>query len=155
MHNREAYTEFVEKTYFGNVESGQLDAIMACFDPDATVIIRHGDNPERCFCVSASADETPLVEFYKHLCSNYEARFNDFQHFIDRETQRASCYFKVRLKPKPEGLYAGTGQQELFNCNFFEFRDDLITHMIIYYANPRSGDPTSGSYDPPTGYPKV
>ena len=36
------------------------------------------------------------------------------------------------------------------NCNFFEFQDDLISHMIIYYANPNTG-----TSETPTGYPKA
>jgi hypothetical protein len=148
--NRESRITFIEKAYFGSVRGGNLDAVMGCFTADASVIIRHGDNPERLFGVQTSAVETPLREFYEHLCGNYDAWFGDYEHYIDIEEQRAASHFTVRLTPKPDGLYADAGTQELVNCNFFEFDGDLISHMIIYYANP-----TAGASSTPTGYPKA
>jgi hypothetical protein len=145
----------IEQTYFGNVESGGIDAVMACFTPGATVIIRHGDNPERFFDVQPSAGKTALREFYEHLCGNYDAWFGDYMHYIDTAQERAASRFTVRLTPKPDGLYADAGEQELLNCNFFEFRDDLISDMIIYYANPNAGNATAGLSAVPTGYPKT
>ena len=153
MMDRASCVEFIEQTYFGSVRNGDIGAIMACFDSEAKVIIRHGDNPERFFSVQPSGAATNLLDFYQHICGNYDARFGDFQHFIDIDEQRAASHFKVRLTPKPEGLYAEAGVQELLNCNFFEFNDGLIGHMIIYYANPQ-GDAATGSAKTPTGYPR-
>ena len=148
--DRESCIAFIEQTYFGNVRSGDITVVMSCFSRDARVIIRHGDNLERRFGIQPTDEESPLREFYEHLCGNYDAWFGDFEHYIDTEDRRAASRFTVRLTPKPDGLYAGAGTQELFNCNFFEFRDELISHMIIYYANPKAG--ASGT---PTGYPKA
>ena len=145
----------IEDTYFGNVRSGKIEADMGCFSPDVSVIIRHGDNPERLFGVRPSDGETPLRGFYEHLCGNYDAWFGDFEHYIDTREQRAASRFTVRLDPKPDGLYADSGTQELVNCNFFEFRGDLISHMIIYYANPKAGVAAAGYSTTPTGYPKA
>lgn len=153
--DRESCIRLIEQTYFGNVESGGIDAVMACFTPGATVIIRHGDNPERFFGVQPSAGKTALREFYEHLCGNYDAWFGDYMHYIDTAQERAASRFTVRLTPKPDGLYADAGEQELLNCNFFEFRDDLISDMIIYYANPNAGNATAGLSAVPTGYPKT
>jgi hypothetical protein len=55
------------------------------------------------------------------------------------------------LRPKPDGLYADADVQHLLNCNFFEFRDGLISHMIVYYVNPEAGE---GGGSAPTGYPQ-
>jgi hypothetical protein len=140
---------FVEQQYFGNVRRGNLDTVMACFTVGAKVIIRHGDNPERVFIAGSTGEASELREFYEHLCSNYDAWFGDFQHVIDTRQQRSACYFTVKLTPKPEGLYASAGTQELHNCNFFEYQDGLIGHMIIYYSNSLAGE--AGR---PTGYPK-
>ena len=148
--DRESCITFIEKAYFGSVRGGNLDAVMGCFTADARVIIRHGDNQERLFGARPSDGETPLREFYEHLCGNYDAWFGDYEHYIDIEEQRAASRFTVRLTPKPDGLYADAGTQELVNCNFFEFDGDLISHMIIYYANP-----TAGASSTPTGYPKA
>jgi hypothetical protein len=153
--DRESCIAFIEQTYFGNVRGGNVDAVMACFTPDASLIIRHGDNPERFFGVESSDGVTPLQAFYGHLCGNYDAWFGDFEHYIDSGEQRAATRFTVRLVPKPDGLYADTGTQELVNCNFFEIRDALISHMIIYYANPKAGVAAAGHSATPTGYPKA
>jgi hypothetical protein len=148
--DRESCIAFIEQAYFGNVRDGNMDAVMGCFSPDASVIIRHGDNPERHFGVQPTGETSPLREFYEHLCGNYDTWFGEFEHYIDSEEQRAASRFTVRLTPKPDGLYSDAGTQELVNCNFFEFHDDLISHMIIYYANP-----TAGASGMPTGYPKA
>jgi hypothetical protein len=147
--DRESCTAFIEDTYFGNVCGGNIDSVMDCFAPDAKVIIRHGDNPERLFAVHPTAAESPLQEFYEHLCGNYDAWFGDFEHYVDTSEQRAASRFTVRLTPRPDGLYADAGPQELMNCNFFSFAGNRVHHMIIYYANPGS------AFGPaPTGYPK-
>ncbi len=150
MNNRDSYISFIEQTYFGNVEQGRIDAILACFNTDAEVVIRHGDSPERFFAPRVSEDHPPLRGFYEHLCGNYEAEFRDFRHFVDVSEQRAACHFKVQLRPKPDGLYADAGVQNLLNCNFFEFRDELISHMIVYYVNPGASEGDGA----PTGYPQ-
>ena len=49
--------------------------------------------------------------------------------------------------------YADAGPQELRNCNFFEFDNGAISHMIIYYANPQSGGSVDRGTETPTGYP--
>ena len=97
--------------------------------------------------VAPESDEDNLQTFYAHLCGNYDAWFGEFTHFVDLEAQRSACYFTVRLTPKPDGLYADATVQTLRNCNFFEYVDDRIQHMIIYYSNTESAD------DAPTGYP--
>ena len=146
--DRKSCIAFIEQDYFGNVGAGNLQATMNCFTPDANVEIRHGDKPLRRFSVAPSGDATALTEFYAHLCGNYDAWFGEFQHFVDVEANRAASRFIVRLTPKPGGLYADAGTQELLNCNFFEFRNERISDMIIYYANPGSTQQT------PTGYPQ-
>jgi hypothetical protein len=153
--DRASCISLIEETYFGNVAGGRIDAVIDCFANDAHVIIRHGDNPERLFGVRPSGGEIPLREFYDHLCGNYGAWFGDYEHYIDIDAQRAASRFTVRLTPNPDGLYAGADTQELLNCNFFEFRDDLISHMIIYYANPKAGAAGAGPSTTPTGYPKA
>jgi hypothetical protein len=147
--NHESFRSFVEERYFGNVAGGKITAVMDCFEPGAEVVIRHGDNPVREFIARSEDGGTELREFYEHLCGNYEAWFGNFQHFIDVEQQRSACYFTVRLQPRPDGLYADTEIQELHNCNFFEYRDDRINQMIIYYSNPQADNA-----DNPTGYPR-
>ena len=146
--DNEACKLFVERSYFGNVSAGNIDAVIQCFEADATVIIRHGDKPERIFTAGMDADATALEDFYRHLCGNYSARFDEFSHVVDLPAQKSACYFRVTLEPTAEGLYADAGRQELRNCNFFEYANGLIRHMIIYYANPQAD-----GADRPTGYP--
>ena len=111
------------------------------------------DNPERRFAVAAPSNEIALSDLYEHLCRNYEAWFGNFRHFIDVEAKRAACHFDVRLTPSVAGLYANAGVQTLRNCNFFEFREDRIDRMTIYYANPQPGGAAGRPADAPTGYP--
>ena len=153
MIEHEASIKLIEKHYFGNVETGDIDAAMACFTPDATVVIRHGDKPERVFSVETQTQATPLREFYQHLCGNYSVWFGEFDHYIDGEHDRAASRFTVRLTPKPGGLYGDNYEQKLLNCNFFEFRDGRISDMIIYYSNPDAGKSAAQASSAPTGYP--
>ena len=152
--DREPCLTFIEQTYFGNVQTGNIDAVIECFTEQAKVVIRHGDNPQKLFSMRPSENETPLPDFYQHLCSNYAAWFGDFQHFVDSEAARAASHFTVRLSPYPDGLYADAGPQELLNGNFFEFDNGLISHMIIYYANPQTTHVSGLQHESPTGYPK-
>jgi hypothetical protein len=150
LKDRESIIQFVERDYFGSVRDQATDAVMRCFHADATVLIRHGDNPVRRFAVKPSSENSDLRDFYAHLVGNYEAWFGDFTHFVDIQESRSACYFTVRLTPRPGGLYSGAGTQELKNCNFFEYADDKIRHMIIYYSNVNSDAADST----PTGYPR-
>ncbi len=145
---REQVSAFVEDAYFGRVAERDIAAVMACFTPDAQVIIRHGDNPTRRFALQPTAETDDLTKFYAHLCTNYQPWFGDFEHVIDLGVQRSACYFTVRLTPAVSGLYADADTQTLRNCNFFEYAEGLIQHMIIFYSNAAAG---AGA---PTGYPQ-
>jgi hypothetical protein len=155
MKDRNAYVEFIEERYFGSVANTDFDQILQCFTEDARVIIRHGDLPERLFSMNPAAAESDLHGFYQHLCDNYDCWFGDYHHYIDLEQNTAASRFSVRLEPKSDSVYAGAPTQELHNCNFFEFRDDRISEMIIYYSNPeRETDFDDNPKRKPTGYPQ-
>ena len=149
---RDECIQLIENDYFGNLTAGHLSAAMECFTDDARVYIRHGDNPIRRFSILPSDGMQPLMEFYEHLCGNYYVTFTEFWHVIDIDAQRAASHFTVGLAPMADGLYADAAKQELLNCNFFEFRDGRISHMIIYYANPASAN--ENNQVTPTGYPR-
>lgn len=144
--DRAGSVELIEERYFGSVARADIDGVADCFTPSATVIIRHGDLPHRHFGVNPTGDEADLLEFYRHICGEYECWFGKFQHYIDVDQQRAASRFEVRLTPKPGGAYSDWPVQTLTNCNFFDFAGDRIEHMIIYYSNP-------GASGNPTGYP--
>ena len=150
MENRDAYIEFIERHYFSNVATGDVDRVLDCFVNDAKVVIRHGDLPERRFAPSPGSGQDDLLSFYQHLCDNYTCWLRDFHHTNDIHAQRAASRFSVRLSPKPNGLYSKFPEQQLSNCNFFEFTDGRIKYMLIYYANLANGDD-----EKPTGYPKT
>ena len=149
MDDRMAYIDFIEHRYFGSVAAGDEGGVLDCFDDDADIVIRHGDLPERRFSPSPRPGQDKLLNFYQHLCANYSCWFGDFHHTIDIDEQLAASRFAVRLKPKANGLYAAFSEQQLLNCNFFEFTDSRIKFMLIYYSNP-----AEGNADKPTGYPK-
>jgi hypothetical protein len=95
--DRDTFIALIESSYFGNVRTGNIDAVMACFADSAGVIIRHGDSPERRFGVQPSAGQTELRAFYEHLCGNYDAWFCDFMHYIDTTEQRAASLMRLSL----------------------------------------------------------
>ena len=148
-HRREDYIDLVERSYFGSVARGDLETALACFVPDATVTIRHGDAPPRTFHADGEGADA-LSAFLEHLLENYEPRFTDFVHYVDAQHERCASRFIARLSPRPASAYAPAGVQELQNCNFFDLEDGKIKAMLIYYTNPGS-EPASGSA--PTGYP--
>jgi hypothetical protein len=147
--SREDIVKFVENDYFGSVTRDDIDAVLACFHPDAKVLIRHGDNPVRHFSATPAAGESELRDFYAHLNGTFQTWFGGFKHFVDLEENRSACYFTVRLTPSSEEMLDRVGVQELNNCNFFRFRDAKIEHMIIYYSNSAA----EAGADTPTGYP--
>ena len=147
--SRAFLTDLIENRYFGGVTRSDMAGIRGCFSDDATVVIRHGDNPPRQFAAAGQGpDVSDLMTFYEHICGNYECWFGDFVNYLDPEGACAASRFMVRLTPRPEGRYAGVPVQELMNCNFFDLSaDGRIQHMIVYYSNSAGGEGA------PTGYP--
>ena len=142
------YADIVENRYFGNVAGMNFSAVLECFTEDATVMIYHGDNPPRHFSRDGKHGDI-LINFFEHLTGNFTARFENFVHYIDPQANRCASRFLVTLDPLPESDYFSNGQQQLNNCNFFDFRGGLIEHMIVYYSNSRAQSEAT-----PTGYPK-
>lgn len=149
MNDRAACIDFIERRYFGSVAAADIEAVRDCFADDAEVLIRHGDNPERRYSPSPGPGQQPLLDFFGHLCGNYDCWFGNFRHTVDLARQRAASRFTVRLTPRPHGLYADHPVQQLLNSNFFEFAHGRITFMLIYYANPGAAQKET-----PTGYPR-
>lgn len=141
--------DLVEQRYFANVAREQLEAVLDCFTPDTTVLIRHGDNPERRFYGTPTGDALPISAFWRHLNGNFNARFDTFEHVIDTEQQRIASTFLVTLAPKPDSPYFAFGTLLLKNCNFFWVEDARIARMLIYYSNPNTG---GTGPDKPVGY---
>jgi hypothetical protein len=143
------YVDLIERRYFGGVVAADFGRIRDSFTDDALVLIRHGDGPAREFAVTPeNSDSQGLMAFYEHICGQYDCWFGNFVHYMDANHDRAASRFLVRLTPKAGGEYDGWPVQELNNCNFFDFRDGLIQHMIVYYSNPTADQST------PTGYPQ-
>lgn len=142
------YVDIVENRYFGNVAGMRFSAVLDCFTEDATVLIYHGDNQPRHFSRDGKQGDV-LINFFEHLTGNFTARFENFVHYIDPQVNRCASRFLVTLDPLADSDYFSNGQQQLNNCNFFDFRGGLIEHMIVYYSNSRAQSETT-----PTGYPK-
>jgi len=147
---RRELVDLCETRYFGGVAREQLDAVLECFTPDALIVIRHGDNPERLFHGRPAAGELHLSEFWKHVNANFVAGFGEFEHYVDAEQQRIASTFLVTLAPKPGSPYVSRGTLTLKNCNFFKVEGGRIAHMMVYYSNPDTGGDPVGK---PTGFP--
>lgn len=146
---RAAIIDLVEHQYFGSVARNDIAAVRACFTDNAVVTIRHGDNPTRTFKSRPAPGEAKLTDFWEHLCANFDAAFNDFEHVIDLERACCAATFTVTLAPKSGSAYFQRGTLTLRNCNFFWLESGRIARMIVYYANPDTGGPAAGK---PTGY---
>lgn len=146
---RAAIVELVEVRYFGNVAAGRIAATRACFTDDAEVLIRHGDGPPRRLVGRPGPGESPLEDFWRHLCGRFEPSFTDFEHVVDEAAQRCAATFTVTLRPRAGSPSAARGVQVLRNCNFFWLRDERIARMLVYYSNPDA----VGGAGAPTGYP--
>lgn len=144
---RSDYIRLVEETYFGNVSRADIPAVLACFTPDANVVIYHGDRDPRRYRAAAAGEGEHLSTWYAHLTGNFEPRFTEFHHYVDVEAQRCAATFLVTLTPRPGSPLAVHGIQRLRNCNFFDCRDGRIAAMTVYYANPAAAPAM------PTGYP--
>ena len=142
------YVDIVENRYFGNVKKADFGAVLDCFTDDATVLIYHGDNQPRHFSRDGSKGDV-LVSFFEHLNGNFEPNFENFVHYVDPTANRCASRFLVTLTPKADSDYFAQGQQLLNNCNFFDFRGELIEFMMIYYSNSRAQSQAT-----PTGYPR-
>ncbi|NKB36715.1 MAG: hypothetical protein GKR93_06010 [Gammaproteobacteria bacterium] len=153
-YTKEDYITLIEKNYFASVSSANIEKILECFSDDCLVTIRHGDNPLRLFRKNPENDEKPLVDFYQHLCGNFDAWFGDFGHYIDAENAKCASTFTVKLNPKSDSSYYPEGLQTLHNCNFFQYSDARITEMTIYYSNVEAGQKSSQALKGATGYPK-
>ncbi|MDX2143261.1 MAG: nuclear transport factor 2 family protein [Rhodospirillaceae bacterium] len=151
---RDHYIKLVERDYFGNVMAENLDAVVACFTPDAEITIFHGDNPIRRFFGQPTGDQQHLRTFWAHLCGNYDSHFGRFRHVVDADNECCASTFIVTLKPKPTSEYLATGTLTLNNCNFFWCRAGQIHRMTIYYANPTLGAKLGLAASGPTGFPK-
>jgi hypothetical protein len=151
---RAAIIQLVEHEYFGSVSRRDIPSVLACFTRDAAVRIYHGDNPTRNFFMTTRRGQTPLAMFYQHLTENFQARFLDFEHFIDLPARRSAATFAVRLRPYRSSPYHPSGSLTLNNCNFFEYRRGRIQRMTIYYANPLLGKKLGLASMGPTGFPK-
>lgn len=147
--DRAALVALVEVRYFGNVAAGDIEATRACFTDDAEVLIRHGDGPPRRLVGTPGPGESPLEDFWRHLCGNYRPSFGDFGHVVDEPAQRIASTFTVTLEPHAGTPLAARGTQRLRNCNFFQLRDGRIAGMLVYYSN---ADAPAGT-GAPTGYP--
>lgn len=151
---RENYIYLVEEAYFGNVAQANIDTVLDCFTDDCLVTIRHGDNPLRFFRKKPTNNESPLRDFYVHLCGNFETWFGNFIHYIDADVFRCASTFTVKLNPKQNSDYLPAGLQTLNNCNFFTYENDKIKEMTIYYSNTEAYANSGSANIPPTGYPK-
>lgn len=147
------YVRLVEEQYFGNVSLNRQAEVLACFTPDAEILIRHGDNPTRVLKGRPSPGESHLSDFWRHLNVNFHAIFSDFTHFVDIGQHRCAATFRVTLTPRPGSAYESQGTQTLQNCNFFWLRGPLIERMIVYYANPGAPGGKPATAGRPTGYP--
>jgi hypothetical protein len=152
---RERLIRLMRDDYFGSVMREDYPGAASCFTDDSHITIFHGDNPKRRFTKLPEEGPTSYRHFWGHIFDNYRARFTDFRFVVDLPESCAAATFLVTMDPKLTSAYRETGVLTLNNCNFFWFRDGLISEMIIYYANPTLGARLGLKAGAPTAFPQA
>lgn len=109
--DRQFYIDAIVRDYFGAMDSGDVDATVACFAPDATLTCESSDMRLK------GHDE--LRAFFKDLCVRTAAMVHQVTNFVvDEANGRCAVEIVYRNEHKDGSLY------DMENCNFFDFGPD-------------------------------
>ena len=103
LRSREDYIHFVEVLYFGAMQAGQYNAVLAHFAPGALLTGYAGDAPVRVLARVPGAGQASLDEFMAAV-RDFDLTYLDFVHSVDTEAQRVASYFTLLMRPKRMGL---------------------------------------------------
>lgn len=121
----EALRALVER-YFAAVDQMDLEATLACFVPDARLVIaNHG--------LEYEGRDTGLRGMFERLNKRYASVWHgDFDHVIDVPAQRVASRFRV------ENITHAGEKLHKNNCNFFTLRDGLFSQVYVYMSGDNS-----------------
>ncbi len=126
MHlTRDELIDFALGNYFANVDAKNLDAVLDCFHDTAHLTVQTA--------FTRHDGKAALARMFTDFMGAYEViRHYNFRCTTDAKEQRLCAYFDVELVA-PDGSIT-----ELFNTNFWRFRDGRFQEVFVYMsgANP-------------------
>lgn len=123
LRTREDYADMVENRYFANVDRKNLEAVLACFHPDAVFTVQSA------FSTHEGRD-TGIKRMFEKLFEGYSRILHkDFRHVVDVEGECCASQFGV------ENVSACDGAKTyLSNCNFFYLEGDRFKRVYVYMS---------------------
>lgn len=135
LQSREDYIHFVEVLYFGAMQAGKHEAVLAHFAPGALLTGYAGDAPARVLARQPAPGQSSLDAFMGAV-RDFDLKYLDFVHTVDTDAQRIASTFTLILRPKPEGAFRDVPIRRMRNCNFFQFQNNCLTNVVAYFCNP-------------------
>jgi ketosteroid isomerase-like protein len=131
---RAEFIDIVEHRYFGSMAAAAPKRMMPLLTEDAVLTGFFGTHPPRIVRRSPSAGEESFAEFFGALHAEFSLGYSHFVHFVDLEAQQCACTFLLEIAPHDRN--SPVPQRRLRNCNFFRFKDGLISEITAYFAQP-------------------
>ncbi len=119
--NAEALIELVETKYFRNVDNKNLDAVIACFAPDASLTVQTAH-------VTHQGHDEIRRMFADFMGSTEVIYHGDYSHVVDADNQLIASQFVARNK------YNDGSRIEMRNCNFFVVENGVFKRVTIYMS---------------------
>lgn len=119
--SRDELIDFATKTYFGNVDAKNLDAVLDCFHDEAIFTVQTS------FTVHDGKDE--IREMFVRFMDSYETIIHrDFECTVDEKNGRITASFVAEL-------IDAEGQTTLLeNTNFWRIRDNKFQEVYVYMS---------------------
>jgi len=112
----------VEQSYFANLDAKNLEAVLECFQPDATFTIQSASH-------RYEGRDNGIRGMLERLFERYEETIHkDFSHVIDLQGGGCASQFKV------ENLGWDKTVEHLSNCNFFRFEGTKFKEVSVYMS---------------------
>jgi ketosteroid isomerase-like protein len=119
--NRDQLIKLATKTYFGNVDAKNLDAVLGCFHNNAIMTVQTS------FTVHDGKDA--IREMFTRFMADYETILHrDFVCTVDEKNGRICAGFVAEL------IDAEGTTTLLENINFWRIRDDQFQEVYIYMS---------------------
>ena len=119
--SRDELIAFATKTYFGNVDAKNLEAVLDCFHDEAIFTVQTS------FTVHDGKDE--LREMFVRFMEGYETIIHrDFECTVDEKNGRITASFVAEL------IEADGTKTLLENTNFWRIRDNKFQEVYVYMS---------------------
>jgi ketosteroid isomerase-like protein len=112
--------DLVERHYFRNVDSKNLELVLKCFAGDSVLRVQTAD-------VTHRGRDGEIRRIFANLMKNTQTIYHgEFSHVVDVENQEIASEFLVR------NSYDDGRHVEKRNCNLFEIQSGLLKDVSVY-----------------------